>query len=394
MPFLQRKTNHRDQSKRPLYAFYSFCSFQADNGVRLATLATQNEEWCLTVWDWEDAIKISSSDTYFDSEFNIKFDPNNKDQLITCGKEHVFFWDVSRDEAVYEIGYFNDYHTPKMITCVDFDENGVLITADSNGVIHIWDLMTKKTVSVINTVHHGTVISMLLLPGNHLITSSNFDRKLSLINYDDMIPSQAEIEIPEIYGSVVAIAPLFGGFRGSTEDFDYLKLAIGTSTNAILCGSLNEEFSCILKGPTAEMAGMDIHPNENVFITAGADRTVTLWSAASHSEIWEVTLDQPCSAVEFSPVNDVAIIGTTAGRWHVCNRMDGTQLASFQCDRSKITCISFSPDGEMLAIGMSSGNVFFYECNDALSYRFHSRCMVCMRNLLLYVYRINYSYNN
>lgn len=308
----------------------------------------------------------------------MKFDPSNKHQLITCGKEHVFFWDVSRDDAVYEIGYFKDYQTPDMITCVNFDENGTLITADSNGVVHIWEKRVKKTASIIQTVHRGTIISMQMLPGSHLITSSDSDRKLSLINYDDMVPSQVEVEIPEIYGSVVAIAPLFGGFRGSIEDFDYLKLVLGTSTNAILTGSMSEEFDCMLKGPTAELAGIDTHPSDNLFVTAGADCALTLWSTATHSEVWEIVLDQPCTAVDFSANGDVLAVGTTSGRWYAYNRLDGSQFASFQCDRTPVTCVSYSPAGEMLAVGMSSGSIFFYDCtNDGMTYRFHSRCKVC-----------------
>ena len=351
---------------------------QIDNGVRLATVATQNDEWYLTVWDWEDSEKLSCSDTYFDEEFDIKFDPNNKNQLITCGKDHVFFWDVSRADAVYEIGQFKNYSTPDMVTCIEFDDEGTLISADSNGCVHIWEKSMKMTLSIINTIHTGPVISLQLLPNNYMITSTNTDGRLSLINYNEMIPAQAEVEIDEQHGGIVAIAPMFSGFRGSADDFDYLKLVIGTSSNDVLFGSFREGFSCLVKGTSDKQTAIDTHPQDNLFVTANADCDITLWSSRTHSNEWEITSDHPCSAVKFHPNGNVIAVGTTSGRWKLYD-LKGSVFASYQCDRSTITCISYSPQygsGEMIAVGTSSGSIFLYECNDDGTYRFNSRCQV------------------
>ena len=77
--------------------------FQSDNGERLATVAERNGEHFLTVWDWEDAVKLSHSSEPFDECTDIEFDPSDSSLVVTCGKEHVFFWDVSQNEAVCEV---------------------------------------------------------------------------------------------------------------------------------------------------------------------------------------------------------------------------------------------------------------------------------------------------
>lgn len=87
------------------YSVVTLYQFQSDNGERLATVSTGNGEWYLTVWDWEDAIKLSHSEPYDDenADLDIEFDPSDSSLVVTCGKEHVFFWDVSQSEAVCEV---------------------------------------------------------------------------------------------------------------------------------------------------------------------------------------------------------------------------------------------------------------------------------------------------
>lgn len=347
-----------------------FC--QGDNGIRLATVSTAFNEWFLTVWDWEESVKMSESQAYADNyaELDIEFDPLISHQVVTCGREHLFFWDVSRKEAIYEEGYFEDMEKPDYVTCLDFNMDGNLVSGDCNGNVHVWDARAKRTLMVVPTLHTGSIITLKALYGDYVITGGGADRKLTLINCTEVIPTETEFELPEPLGGVVAMTPVFSGFNGGEQNFDYLRLIVGASSNCILKGSLNEGFECVMKGVSDEVPAVAIHPSDDIFVTAGSDSVISVWSAQSKTDIWEIKQEHPCSAADFNPTGSLIAIGTTTGRWSVYSATDGQQIASFQCDRTAVTCISYSPEGDYVAVGMESGIVFFYKVNEEVEYKY------------------------
>lgn len=359
--------------------FLSFLSPQNDNGVRLATVTTGNEEWYLTVWDWEESIKLSVSEPYEDemAELDIKFDPNDSNMLVTCGKEHLFFWDISQPDAIYQIGYFKDYQTPEYVTCLGFGLDGRLLSGDSNGVVHVWDTRLRRTISSITTTHTGSIITLYMLSGNYIMTGGGADRKLNLINYSEIMPTEAEFELPEALGGIVAMVPVFSGYNGGEKNFDFLRMVIGTSSNCILNGSISESFEVIVKGIGDVLPAVTINAADNVFISAGSDNLITAWSTETKADVWEIKQEYPCSAADFASNGSVVAIGTTVGRWFVYDSLDGSQLAFFQCDRSAVTCISFSPENDHVAIGMESGTVFFYKVINQVEYKYYVSSKVC-----------------
>ncbi|XP_066917254.1 echinoderm microtubule-associated protein-like 4 isoform X2 [Clytia hemisphaerica] len=352
-----------------------FCS--SDNGERLATVANDNGEWYLTVWDWEEGIKLSHSEPYEDhyAELDIQFDPFDSTSVVTCGKEHVFFWDVSQPDAVYRVGFFEDYSTPEYVTCCGFNHDGRLITGDSNGYIHVWDTHLKRTLSTVPTNHTGSIITLRVLSDFHVVTGGGADRKLTLVSLIDSVPTKAEFELPEHVGGVVSIVPLFGGFSGGDKDFDFLRLVVGTSCNSILAGSMTEAFECIVKGISDNMVpAFAVSPTDNTFLTAGTDNMITSWSTETKADLWEVKHTSPLTSASYNANGGVVAVGNAIGRWFVYDASRGEQLASFQCDRSAVSCISFSPENDFVAIGMESGVVFFYRIHQAdykyfISYR-------------------------
>ena len=147
-----------------------------------------------------------------------------------------------------QVGFFEDYTTPEYVTCLDFNEDGRVVTGDSNGNVHIWDAQMHRTISTVPTNHAGSIISIRALSNFHVVTGGGADRKLNLINLIESVPCQAEFELPEHLGGIVAMVPLFDGFSGGEKNFDFLRMVLGTSNNSILAGSMTEAFDCIVKG--------------------------------------------------------------------------------------------------------------------------------------------------
>ena len=68
---------------------------------------------------------------------------------------------------------------------------------------------------------------------------------LCLTNCDieETEPTIGKVEIGENYGGIIAIAPVKNDFVGN--DFENMKLVLGTSMNTILCGTpADGDFEC------------------------------------------------------------------------------------------------------------------------------------------------------
>ena len=294
----------------------------------------------------------------------------------------MIFLSVKQLFSHQKVGFFEDYTTPEYVTCLDFNDDGRLVTGDSNGNVHVWDVVSRRTISTVPTTHEGSIICIRALSNFCVMTGGGADRKLNLINLLENVPTQAEFTLPESLGGIVAMVPLFDGYSGGDKNFDFLRMVLGTSNNCIMAGSITEAFECIVKGVSDIMPGFSVSPTENTFITAGSDQLVTSWSSETKAELWEIKHEVPLTAVDYNSTGSVVAVGNSTGRWFVYEAASGDQLASFQCDRSAVTCISYSPENDFLAVGMETGAVFFYRISNQVEYKYFVSCKVKNDHLL------------
>ncbi|XP_065651812.1 echinoderm microtubule-associated protein-like 1 isoform X1 [Hydra vulgaris] len=354
---------------------------QGDHGTYLATITTSGQEWNLHVvqepvpdsdeiGDLEE-LNIVSSDPYNEIELALMFDPSDSNTLISCGKNHVFFWSILSDRPQYETGHFVGYQIPDYVTCIGFNQKNELITADSNGFLHLWIKGERRTNTIIKTSHTGSIIAMQVLSGGLVITGGGSDRMFTLVDCDSVIPTLGEVQLSARYGGIVAIIPDKYAFIGS--DIGNLPLILGTSTNNLLIGNLKSEFECLLRGPCDMNTVITKHPNEQSFLMGGSDGNISLWKLDDHTEVWDSNISACCCAAAFHPYAEVLAIGTTSGRWIILDAQNALHLASFQTERSTISCLSFSPDGKFIAVGNEMGKIFVYQClDDGKTYRYLS----------------------
>ena len=319
----------------------------------------------------DEELNIISSDPYNDIELSLMFDPSDSNTLISCGKNHVFFWNILSDRPQYETGHFVGYQIPDYVTCIGFNQKNELITADSNGFLHLWNKAEKRTNTIIKTSHTGSIIAMQVLSGGLVITGGGSDRMFTLIDCDSVIPTLGEVQLCARYGGIVAIMPDKYAFIGS--DIGNLPLILGTSTNNLLIGNLKSDFECLLRGPCDQNSVIAKHPNEQYFLMGGSDGNISLWKLDDHTEVWDTSISAYCCAAAFHPYAEILAIGTTSGRWIILDAQNALHLASFQTERSTITCLSFSPDAKFIAVGNEIGKIFIYHClDDGKTYRYLS----------------------
>ena len=95
---------------------------------------------------------------------------------------------------------------------------------------------------------------------------------------------------------------------------------------------------------------------DGALVASGSlDRTVKVVSSESGELLGDLELDEPVSALAFSPSGEQLAIGTTAGGLFVHDLLDGHVLLESEQEK-RVTALQFSPDGTLLAVGAQGLN--------------------------------------
>ena len=95
---------------------------------------------------------------------------------------------------------------------------------------------------------------------------------------------------------------------------------------------------------------------DGTLVASGSlDRTVKVISLASGELIGELEVDDPISALGFSPSGEHLAVGTTAGGLTVHDLLSGHVILELQQEK-RVTAVQFSPDGSHLAVGAQGLN--------------------------------------
>lgn len=74
-----------------------------------------------------------------DTVVAVEFHPLDRNQIVSAGKSHIAFWTLDQNGTLYKrLGIFEGRDKPKYVTCICFNENGDVISGDSNGNIIVW----------------------------------------------------------------------------------------------------------------------------------------------------------------------------------------------------------------------------------------------------------------
>jgi len=110
-------------------------------------------------------------------------------------------------------------------------------------------------------------------------------------------------------------------------------------------------------------AAVAAHPSEAVVATAAADGTVRLWSTRERLMLAMRLLAAPPSALAFSPLADLLLVGTANGALMALEADSLAERCAAQLDPAEgaVRCLAFSPDGSLLAVGTEGGPILLFQ---------------------------------
>lgn len=334
----------------------------ADSGAFLCVIDDSNEHM-LSVWDVNKGTKHAEVKSTNEAVFAVDFNPSDSNNIITCGKSHVYFWTLSAGQFTKKQGIFGKYKKPKFIQCFVFSLTGDVLTGDSEGNILTWgksaaDIKTlgkgaKETYQIMRQTkaHEGSVFTLCPLPGGGLLSGGGKDRKI--IRWSADLAPERECEIPEKFGAVRTLA-----------DVDGEELLVGTTRNAILRGTFSDGFVVIVQGHVDEMWGLATHPSQDIFLSCGNDKQVFLWNAEEHKMDWCTTLEEYGLCADFSPVGSVVSIGLSTGRWVVLDLLTQEIVSESVDGNEQHSVMRYSPEGNFLAVGSHDNFIYIYSVSE------------------------------
>uniref|UniRef100_A0A671MPX0 Echinoderm microtubule-associated protein-like 3 n=1 Tax=Sinocyclocheilus anshuiensis TaxID=1608454 RepID=A0A671MPX0_9TELE len=320
----------------------------SDAGTFLCVIDDSNEHM-LSVWDWNKNIKHVEVKSTNEAVLAVDFSPTDTNNIISCGKSHVYFWTMSAGTLTKKQGIFGKYKKPKFVLCFVFSLTGDVLTGDSEGNILTWGKSTFQIMKQ-TRAHEGSVFTMCILQGGAILSGGGKDRKVIRWSYIKLY------RIPEKFGAVRTIA-----------DVDGEELLVGTTRNAILRGTFSDGFVAIVQGHVDEMWGLATHPTQNIFLTCGNDRQVCVWNAEDHKLDWCTTLEvreESGLCADFSPNGGVVSVGLSTGRWVVLDLKTKEVVSDLTDGNEQLSVMRYSPDGSFLAVGSHDNFIYIYNVTE------------------------------
>lgn len=96
-----------------------------------------------------------------------------------------------------------------------------------------------------------------------------------------------------------------------------------------------------------------VHPEDELFATAGMDKAIILWR--KQKLIWNVAVDFECISLIFHPYGSALCVGTTAGNLLVLSVESGEVLSTVRVCAAALNCMAFNQ-------GMYALHMHYFVC--------------------------------
>ncbi|KYN11305.1 Echinoderm microtubule-associated protein-like 1, partial [Trachymyrmex cornetzi] len=217
---------------------------KADGGNYLCAI-DETSDHNISIWDWQKSdrgTKVTETKVCGDNLTNARpeaghltaddcrlqcsvdtvvcaeWHPLERNQIVSCGKGHVSFWSLDNGGMLYKrMGIFESRDKPRYVTCVAFNQNGDVLTGDSNGNIIVWARGTNTISRLVRNLHEGSIFSICVLKNGNIITGGGkdgkilyFDASLNLTGEEAQANEQAQSITFSPDGNIIVVGCVSG----------------------------------------------------------------------------------------------------------------------------------------------------------------------------------------
>ncbi|XP_034150083.1 echinoderm microtubule-associated protein-like 6 isoform X2 [Esox lucius] len=314
-------------------------------------------EHTITVWRWQEGTKVTSKGSHADRIFVVEFRPDSDTQFVSVGIQHIKFWTLVGGSLMYKKGVIGAVEDGRMQTMlsVAFGANNLTFTGAINGDVYVW--REHFLVRVVAKAHTGPVFTMYTTLRDGLIVTGGKERPtkeggaVKLWDQEMKRCRAFQLETGQAVENVRSVC------RGKG------KILVGTKDGEIIeVGEKNAASNTMINGHTqGRIWGLATHPSKDMFISASDDGTIRIWDLADKKLLNKVNLGHPAKCTAYSPNGEMVSIGMENGEFIVL-LVNSLTVWGKKRDRSvAIQDIRFSPDNRLLAVGSFDSAVDFYD---------------------------------
>lgn len=351
--------------------------FSAD-GKKLGSVGL-DENHCIVIWDWRRGEKLATTRAHKDKIFELRWDSNHVDKLVTVGVRHLKFWTQAGGGLTGKRGTFGDKAKADTMLCITYPKTpGVCVSGGSTGFVYIWNNENLKgTVQA----HQGPVFAIHALEKGYVSGGKDgtvclWDESMSrcLKSYKLNKASLAPGQTKEVL--VHDLPPIRAVTLGQG------KILVGTKNGEICEIDKSGPITSLVQGHCeGEIWGLCHHPSALISATVSDDKTLRVWDLQKYLLIKSRKFAKPGRCVAFSTDGKAIAVGFNDGSFVVVNFNTLEDIISFHHRKEEISDLKFSPgEGKYLAVASHDNFVDIYNvlsnnrvgiCKGASSYITH-----------------------
>ncbi|CAD6191558.1 unnamed protein product [Caenorhabditis auriculariae] len=312
-------------------------SFSTTDVGAILACVDESTKHILSLWNWDKKKKLAETKAANDLVFECHWHPNYKNQLVVYGRGHLsfFHYDPTNGILVKSAAIFEGRDKPKTVLSMCFTSTGHVATGDSNGTISLWDPKSCRTIKQAHGVHPGGVYALMMATKIDRLLSGGKDKVLSEWQPQDLVRTR-RFELAEERGTpriIIADAP---------------KLLIGTSTNTLLIGTLEQGFTSIIEGDAGDVTSLCT--TSDCLITASSDGNVRSWDTSKGTVNWSRNFLEGVECMDVDSNNINLLMGCNGGSWQIVKVSTQEVVEEHRDSTQPVTCVRFSPNGNLFFV--------------------------------------------